>query len=281
MTLKVEKTASTGFCFGVRRAIEILEKIIRERGKVETLGDVVHNPQVMKRLAETGVSVAHNVEEISGDTIAVSAHGVGPRMEEEIRSRGIEIIDCTCPFVRRAQVAARTLSEAGHYVIVYGDAGHQEVRGILGWAGGKGTATLDTDISKLGDLPRKIGVLSQTTQIPTGFTEFVKSLIDRTLVKDAEIRIIDTICHDIRKRQQEALELAGKVDLMLVIGSHTSANTNHLSALCATATETYQVETADAILPAWFEGHTHVGLTSGTSASEETIEEVRTRLSSL
>ena len=282
MTLRVEKAAGIGFCFGVKRAIDTLEKITRERGQIETLGAVVHNRQVMKRLADIGVRVANSVDDIQGNTVAIGAHGVGPQLEEEIQARHIDMINFTCSFVHRAQVAARKLAKSGFFVIVYGDANHPEVRGILDWAGGQGVATLDVDfIATLEPLPRRVGVLSQTTQIPARFTEFVKKLIDSALVKDAELRIIDTICHDIRERQQAALDLANRVELMLVIGSHTSANTNHLAELCATATETYQVETAEEIQSSWLKGHHHIGVTSGTSTAEETINEVIARLEAM
>jgi 4-hydroxy-3-methylbut-2-enyl diphosphate reductase len=282
MNLRIEKAPRTGFCFGVKRAIDTLEKVARERGRIETLGAVVHNHQVMQRLADIGVQVADSVEEIKGNTVAVSAHGVGPQVEDEIRDRNIEIVNFTCSFVRRAQKAAQRLSKAGFFVIVYGDVLHPEVKGILGWAGGKGIATMDIEsLKKLEEMPRKIGVLSQTTQIPAYFTAFVKDLIDFTLKKDTEIRIIDTICHDIRERQQANLDLANRVDVMLVIGSNTSANTNHLRQLCSSVTITYQVETADDIQPSWFQGNELVGVTSGTSASEETINEVVSRLKEL
>ncbi len=282
MNLQIEKAPRTGFCFGVKRAIDSLEKVVREKGQIETLGAVVHNHQVMQRLADIGVKVADSVEKIQGKTVAISAHGVGPQVEDEIRKREIEIINYTCSFVKRAQSAARRLSRAGFFVIVHGDVNHPEVKGILGWADGNGIATMDIEsLNKLDKLPRRIGVLSQTTQIPAFFTAFVQDLVSRSLNKDSEIRIIDTICHDIRERQQATLELANRVDIMLVIGSNTSANTNHLATMCATATRTYQVETASDIQTSWFNGNELVGVTSGTSASEETIYEVVSRLTSL
>ncbi len=279
MALKVKKASGIGFCFGVKRAIDILEKVAGQRGKVETLGAVVHNRQVMNKLAEIGITVADNLDELKGDIIALGAHGVGPQVEEELRSRNLEIINCTCSFVHRAQVAAQQLVQSGFFVIVYGDADHPEVRGILDWAGGKGIATLDDNsITDLKPLPRRLGVLSQTTQIPANFTGFTKKIIDIGLAKDAEIRIIDTICHDIRERQQAALELANQVDIMIVIGSRTSANTKHLTELCATVKRTEFIETAEDIQSAWFQGNENVGVTSGASTSEETINEVLTRL---
>ncbi|MBA7642768.1 4-hydroxy-3-methylbut-2-enyl diphosphate reductase [subsurface metagenome] len=279
MSLRIEKATATGFCFGVKRAIDILEKVARERGRVEALGAIVHNHQVLQRLADIGVTVASSLDDIEGNTVAIGSHGVSPQLENEIRARYNVVIDTTCPFVHRAQIAARRLARSGFFVIIYGDVNHIEVKGILGWANGKGIATLDENrIVTIEHLPRRVGVLSQTTQIPARFTKFVKKVTDSALVKDGELRIIDTICHDIRERQQAALELAKRVDLMLVIGSHTSANTKHLADLCATATKTYLVETAEEIQLSWLHGHQHIGVTGGASTAEETINEVVEKL---
>jgi len=280
--VKIEKTGEIGFCFGVKRAIDMLERVVAERGGVETLGAVVHNQQVLQRLAGIGVRVAKSVDDIRGDTVAISSHGVTPEVGEQLKARHIGIVDTTCPFVNRLQNAARKLAESGFFIVIYGDAGHTEVRGVLGWAEGKGLATLDEeDIFKLDPLPRRLGVLSQTTQIPAHFVEFVKKLIDGAFVRDSEIRVIDTICHDIRKRQAQALELAGRVELMLVIGGHGSANTNRLAELCSAITETHLIETAADINPAWFKGKQTIGITSGASTALTTIDEVLAGLKSL
>jgi len=280
--VKIEKTKEIGFCYGVKRAIDILERIARERGGVETLGAVVHNQQVLQRLAEIGVRVVLGIDDIRGNTVAISSHGVSPQVEEKLKARHIDIINTTCPFVHRVQIAAQRLAKNGFFVIIYGDADHTEVNGVLSWAGGRGVATLDERfIAKLDPLPRRLGILSQTTQIPANFTEFVKRLIDLVFTRDSELRIIDTICHDIRRRQAEALELARRVDLMLVIGGRGSANTSRLAELCSTATETYLIETAGEIKPSWFRGKHHIGITSGASTPEPTIDEVLARLEGL
>jgi len=283
MALRIEKAAGIGLCFGVKRAIDILEKAAGKYGGVATLGAVVHNQQVLQRLAEIGVRVIRGLDDIQGDTVAIGTHGVSPQLEAEIRARHINnIINTTCPFVHRAQVAARKLAQAGFLVIIYGDANHPEVKGVLGWANGQGEATLDDSfIARFDPLPRRLGILSQTTQIPAHFTQFVKKLIDSALTKDSELRVIDTICHDIRQRQTAALDLAGRVDLMLVVGSHTSANTNCLAQLCAQVATTYLVETADEIQPSWLQGQHHIGITAGASTGEQTIDEVVTRLEAM
>ncbi len=277
-SMKIEKAEKTGFCFGVKRAINILEKVARERGGVETLGAIVHDQQVLQKLAEIGVTVVKDVKDIKGDTVVTSSHGVSPEVEEEIKGRQINIISTTCPFVRRAQVAAHRLAEAGFHVVVYGDADHPEVKGILGWAKGKGIATLGEAFLSASDSKPRLGILSQTTQIPAQFTEFVKKVIDSALTRDAEIRIIDTICHDIRERQAAALSLAKKVDLMLVVGGRFSANTSRLAELCSEATKTYSIETAIEIQPSWLQGLSHIGITAGASTAEETVNEVLKKL---
>lgn len=282
MDVRIKKASNIGFCMGVRRAIDIITEVADKQGGVETLGALVHNQQVFKKLAAHGVCIVDDVFDIKGKTVVISAHGVGPKVTEEIESRGLFAIDTTCPFVKRAQVAARRLAEAGFYTIVFGDVDHPEVKGILGWAEGKGMATLDArDLSKLEELPRKIGLLSQTTQIPAAFSRFVKNVIDIGLVKDAEIRIIDTLCHDIRRRQADTLRMARGSDVVLVIGGRNSANTQHLYELCSTVADTHQIETASEINPAWLMSRQKIGVTAGASTDDETIDDVMARLGKL
>jgi 4-hydroxy-3-methylbut-2-enyl diphosphate reductase len=275
----IEKAARTGFCFGVRQAINLLEKVARERGGVETLGAVVHNQQVLQKLSEIGVKVVNNIDDIKGDIVVTSSHGVSPDLEDKIRARHNEVISTTCHDVHRAQAAAAKLAESGFFVIVYGDADHPEVKGILGWAKGKGIATTDEKVvATLDPLPRRLGILSQTTQVPAHFREFVKKIIDLALTKNSEIHIIDTICHDLRERQAAALELAHRADLMLVVGGRSSANTNRIAELCSQVTETRLIETAADIKSAWLKGKKHIGVTSGASTAEDTVDEVMKRL---
>ena len=272
---RIEKAGKTGFCFGVKRAIEIVEKTARERGRIETLGAVVHNQQVLHGLEQLGVSMVKDYADIKGNAIITSSHGVSPELEASLLARNLEIVSTTCHNVSRAQTAAQKLAEAGFFVIVFGDANHPEVKGILGWAKGKGLATTDEkNIAAINPLPRKLGILSQTTEVPSHFAEFVKKIIDLALTKNSEIHITDTICHDLRERQVTALELAHRADLMLVVGGKSSANTNRIAELCAKVTETHLIETAADIKPEWLKGKKHIGVTSGASTAEETVEEV-------
>ncbi len=280
--MQIKRAEGIGFCLGVKRAVEIVERVAAERGDVETLGAIVHNQPVLRKLAEKGVSVVKNIADVKGKVLVTSSHGVSPEVAEEIKKRQIEPVDTTCPFVKRAQVTAERFAKDGFYTIVFGDAAHPEVKGILGRTGGKGIATTDIDSLMKGDsLPRRLGILSQTTQIPACFADFIRNLMISPLFKDAELRVMDTICHDIRQRQINAYQLATESDIVLVVGGHTSANSRHLVELCSTVTPTYLVEIADEIRPDWLEGNERIGVTSGASTDETTIDEVVSRLEEL
>jgi len=280
--MQIKRAEGIGFCLGVRRAVDIVERVAAERGNVETLGAIVHNQPVLRKLAKKGVSVVKDIADVKGKLVITSSHGVSPEVAEDIKKKEIEPIDTTCPFVKRAQITAERFAKDGFFTIVYGDAAHPEVKGILGRTNGKGIATTDVEsLLKTESLPRRLGILSQTTQIPDSFAEFIKKLLVSPLFKDAELRVADTICHDIRQRQINSLELAKECDLVLVVGGHTSANSRHLVELCSTVTPTYLVETADEIRPEWLEGKDYIGVTSGASTDESTIDEVVARLNEL
>lgn len=280
--MEIEKSSRIGFCFGVRRAVQTLKKTAEERGGVESLGEVVHNEVVMRKLAGSGVIVTERTSDLKGKAVVLGAHGVIPETYEEIHAKNIDIIDTTCPIVRRAQKAAEKLSKSGFYVVIFGDAAHAEVKGILGWAKNKGIATLDEKpLIALNEIPARIGILSQTTQIPARFMEFAKKIVDTAYRENAEIRIIDTLCPDLKVRQNEALKLAERVDVMLVVGGRNSANTLHLAELCSTAVTTYKIASADEINPTWLEGKTKIGITAGTSTADETVKDVENRLNLL
>lgn len=274
---EIEKATEMGFCFGVRRAIDMLEKAAHKYSMVETLGAAVHNEQVVERLSRCGVKVVENLDELHGTTVAIASHGVGPAVLDEISARRLQLIDTTCPFVRRAQNAARRLANAGFFVIIFGDADHQEVEGVLGWAGGNGIATLDGELD-IEKLPPHIGILSQTTQSPAGFANFIKVLTDSVIHKASELRIINTICDATRRRQASALELARRVELMVVVGGYNSANTQRLAELCSGYVETHLIETAEEIDPACLQNRMRIGVTAGTSTPDEVINEVLARL---
>ena len=234
--MRIEKAREMGFCFGVKRAIRLVERAAREYGHLETLGPLVHNQMVVDRMAGQGVRAVDSLAEVSGPRVAIASHGVGPQVVEEIRKRRLKVIDATCPWVSRAQKAARRLSQDGFFVILLGDAEHPEVKGVLGWAGDLGIAVQNEgELPDLKRLPRRLGVISQSTQSPTRFAEFAGRVIDLGLGRAIELRIVNTICDATTKRQAAALDLAQRVDGMIVVGGHSSANTRRLAMLCSGA----------------------------------------------
>jgi 4-hydroxy-3-methylbut-2-enyl diphosphate reductase len=275
--MEIEKASDLGFCFGVRRAIKLVEEAARKQGPLQTLGPIVHNRQVIEELKAKGIEVAPGLHAIDSETVAIASHGIAPQVVDMLESRGLKVIDATCPLVQRAQRAARRLAAAGFFVLVFGDSAHSEVRGILGWAGDNALAALEAP--KLERLPRRVGVLSQTTQSAANFARFLQQLINSGIASLSELRIINTICEATTKRQQAALELAGRVDLMIVIGGRDSANTRHLAESCAAAgVETHHVETAAELDPAWLVNRHRIGVTAGASTPDWIIDEVITKL---
>lgn len=275
--MKIEKAADMGFCFGVRRAIKLVEKAAQERGPLQTLGALVHNRQVVDKLAECGVSIATSLDEIRGDIVAIASHGVEPGVMKQIKARGLEVVDATCPFVRKAQVVAQRLGKEGFWVLVFGDASHPEVQAVLGWAGKNASAYLE--IPQFPTQPKRLGILCQTTQNQERFANFVARIIASDTAKFSELRIFNTICDATRKHQAAALELAQRADLMIVIGGKDSANTRRLAEICAdTGVATYHIETVTEFDPSWVQGRRHIGVTAGASTPDEAIDEVVLKL---
>jgi 4-hydroxy-3-methylbut-2-enyl diphosphate reductase len=273
-----------GFCWGVRRAVEMMEDATQKRGPMDSLGSVVHNPAVVGRLKEKGLDVVATLDEVAARPVAITAHGVGESVVRELESKGVPIVDTTCPIVTRSQQWAKRLAEEGFAVIVFGDPNHKEMRGVLGWAQGKAYAVprID-DIDHLpDDMPSRVAVLSQTTETEQHFAEFVRSLLERRMDRISELRVINTLCNATTSQQAAAEELAQTVDLMIVIGGRESANTRHLAEVSREhGCETYHVESSDEIEPAWLVGRDRIGVTAGASTPDDAIEAVVARLREL
>jgi len=262
-----------GFCWGVRRAINIMEEAVEERGPIASLGPIVHNPQVVKTLAEKGVQIT---DPSGADSlpVAITAHGVGPEVLEEMRANGSEIIDTTCPIVTRSQRWARKMAEGGFTVIVFGDPQHREVKGVLGWSGEKGFALNDGEPLP-DELPSRLAVIAQTTQSPERFAAFVWRLMRERMGEISELRVVNTMCGVTSSQQAAARELAREVDVMLVVGGKNSANTRHLLEACREeGAIAYHVESAQELKPDWFLGCRRVGVTAGASTPDSAVEAV-------
>jgi len=279
--MQIERAREMGFCFGVRRAIKLLEQAAQKHGTIESLGAVVHNKQVVNRLAELGVKVINNTEQIKGNVVAVPSHGLGLPMLEKLKLDVPAVVDATCPFVRRAQVSARKLAHAGFQIVIFGDAEHSEVKAILNSCEGHGIVAAEANIA-FSEPPKRLGVLSQTTQSTERFGWFVKELLDKVLSNVDELRIINTICDATKERQTAARELSSRSDIMLVVGDVNSSNTRRLAELCSgVGVETHLVESADQLDAVWFKNKKHVGVTAGASTPDDTIDLVIRKLQNL
>jgi 4-hydroxy-3-methylbut-2-enyl diphosphate reductase len=266
-----------GFCWGVRRAIDIMEKAAQDKGEIISVGPIVHNPQVVDDLRSKGIRLDITPEDDSLP-VAITAHGVGPQVLDRVKATGAEIIDGTCPIVTRSQRWARKMAENGFAVLVFGDPEHREVKGVLGWAGSKGIAIEDGEpLPK--ELPSRIAVISQTTQSPEKFAAFVSRIMTERVGEISEFRLINTLCNVTSGQQAAARELAAEVDLMLVVGGKSSANTRHLLEVCEEGgTRSYHVETSAELEAAWFRGVERVGVTAGASTPDFAVEAVVDRL---
>ena len=266
-----------GFCWGVRRAIDIMEKAADERGEIISVGPIVHNPQVVEDLESRGVRVGLRPRDDSRP-VAITAHGVGPEVLEEVRATGAEVIDGTCPIVTRSQRWARKMADSGFTVLVFGDPEHREVRGVLGWAGKNGLAVREGEPLPR-PFPSRVALISQTTQTPEKFSEFVSKVMNEHVAEITELRLVNTLCNVTSSQQAAARELAQEVDLMLVVGGKTSANTRHLLEVCQEEGATaYHIETAAELAPEWLRGCQRVGVTAGASTPDSAVEAVVERV---
>jgi len=262
-----------GFCFGVKRALKIaFEAARRGDGPVVTLGPIIHNPQVVAKLEEEGLSVVGDLSGLApGATLVVRSHGLGRAVLEEASRCGLRIVDATCPFVKEAQERAAQLEREGYAVVVVGEERHPEVLSITGSLERPATV-VDGPRGLEGAPPSgRVGVVCQTTQ-PLGH---LKAVVERLLDGTEELKVFNTICRATSERQRSALDLARDVDVMLVVGGKDSANTRRLWELCREAgRDAYHIETADELEPAWFEGKKEVGITGGASTPQWIIDEV-------
>lgn len=261
-----------GFCWGVRRAIDIMEHAADQYGEIISVGPIVHNPQVVAELEEKGVRLGQ--PEDASRPVAITAHGVGPQVLEEVHATGAEVIDGTCPIVTRSQRWARRMAEQGFSVLVFGDPDHREVRGVIAWAGDKAIPVRNGD--PLPDpFPNRVALISQTTQTPERFAQFVAQVMAGHVNDITEMRLINTLCRVTSNQQVAARELAQECDMMLVVGGRASANTRHLlEVVQAEGVRAYHIETADDIEPEWLRDVDRLGVTAGASTPDSAVEAV-------
>jgi 4-hydroxy-3-methylbut-2-enyl diphosphate reductase len=267
---------NAGFCFGVKRALDLAARAAEEGARpVHTLGALIHNPQEVARLEACGVRQVESLDEVSEGAVILSAHGADPTVEEEARARRLQVIDATCPFVRRAHSHIRKLAAAGYSVVILGDPGHREVEGLAARAEGKAAIVIDAAQAAAQPVRERYGLVVQTTQRPETLREVAGALAERC----DELRVFNTICEATIKRQESARALAEQVDVMIVVGGRNSANTARLREICESAgARTHHLETAGELEAAWLGGAARIGIAAGASTPDWIIAEVEARL---
>jgi 4-hydroxy-3-methylbut-2-enyl diphosphate reductase len=261
-----------GFCFGVKRALDLVREATQSGpGPIQTLGPLIHNPQVVARLAGEGVRPIADLGEARGGTVVIPSHGAGADVAERAQAAGLAVLDATCPLVAEAQTHARRLAEEGYRVVILGDPGHPEVVGLARHAG-PDAVVVESEAAAL-VLPRmaRVGLVCQTTQT----LDRLRAVASILLEKASELRVFNTICGATAQRQQSALDMAHTVEVVVVVGGRNSANTNRLTQICTDAgVETHHVETPEELDPRWFRGRRRVGVTAGASTPQWLIDGV-------
>ncbi len=304
--MKAEVAKAAGFCFGVKRSLDLAQKAVDGKKKVYLLKEPIHNPVAIKMLLDKGAKLVKEIDDVpDGSTVVIRAHGEVPCTYEKAVEKGLEIIDCTCPFVAMVQKKAKQLEEEEYQVVIVGEKDHAEVLGIKGNTK-KGIVIQDMEeaeelfrgreqymsnaelsgektesgiVEKLyASIVNKVGVVAQTTQTDQNFSEIVSVLAKRA----RETRAFNTICSATHVRQPAAVELAKKSGVMIVIGGKNSGNTKRLYELCGKhCAETHWIETAEELDKKWFEGKKKAGITAGASTPQQSIDEAKKWVESL
>jgi (E)-4-hydroxy-3-methyl-but-2-enyl pyrophosphate reductase len=269
-----------GFCFGVERAVDMVEEALGEGETVRSLGPLIHNEQEMARLGNQGVTTISDPVQIKrGETAVIRAHGVTPDVQRELEEKASKVVDATCPFVTRVQKLAARAAEQDRHVIIVGSPDHPEMIGVKGYA--PNHAFVIRDESEVAGLPRLRNplVVSQTTIKAKTFFDTAEAIKTKT---DDEVQIVNTICSATRDRQDAARALAGMVDAFYIIGGRHSSNSVKLLAVCKEQCEkSFLIETEDEINPGDIEGASRVGVTAGASTPEWLIQKIVKHLEDL
>jgi len=276
--MQVLLARENGFCFGVKKAVELTVAAAETGKRVHNLGQVVHNPTISRRLAERGVQVIKDVAQAEDGVVVIRAHGVPPAVRQEIEGRGLECIDATCSLVLRAQRFTKQLADEGYTVVILGTPDHPEVVGLKGYAGQTYRIVETKDEWERLPKMKKAGVVSQSTQPPWAFT----ALVAHVATIAQEMKVFNTVCPVTVKRQHAASELAGQVSTILVVGGKNSANTRELVNLAKMqGRRAYHIEGADEVRAEWLEGGDTIGLIGGCSTPMDTLLEVKRRVEML
>ena len=273
--MKVIIAKDAGYCFGVRDAVNLAHDTAEKFGDVYMLGDIVHNENVVNDLSKAGAKVVDSLAKIPKDKkILFRAHGTKPELWEKAQKAGRDIIDATCPLVHEIHDEVKKLSDEGRQIIVIGDHGHDEVVAIAAQVDKAIVVSNKSEAAKIRRF-RRIGVVSQSTQMIENVQEIVNVLMTRAY----DLKFINTICFPTKRNHEQIKELAANCDIMIIIGSYTSANSKRLTKLSKTInSNTYQVTCVDEIDEKWFLNCNKVGISAGASTPDYIISEVAKRI---
>lgn len=271
--MRVLVAAKCGFCPGVRNAIHTAEKILDQASPQEhvySLGPIIHNEDVVERLANAGLRTVASVDEIDSGTVLIRSHGVAPRELDRLGQKGLDIVDATCVLVKRVQQIAKQLEDEGYEVVIIGEENHPEVQGVMGCVSAVVVVAGEEDLHKL-PLDGRLGIVCQTTQSPEHLGR-VLGAIGRGSFR--ELKVINTLCKEAVKRQESAIALCKEVDIMFVLGGLHSANTGRLAELCKKHnSETFHLQNWDELDKNVLFGKNVAGVTAGASTPNWVIDE--------
>ncbi len=272
--VKITIAKSAGFCFGVKRAIDLAQDIASKNKDVYTFGPLIHNPQEVARLEKENIKVVEDYSKIDKGVLVLRTHGIPLDIYENLsKKENIKIVDAACPFVKKAQDIIKELSKDSEQIVIVGEKKHPEVVALVSYGKGKCLVVEDKNDVKNVKKTDIIYIVSQTTQSPKKFEEIVNEIS-----KISQVKVFNTICRATFDRQSAAAKLAKEVDVMIVIGGKNSGNTTRLYQICSNITKTYHIEDVDEIKPAWFDKVETVGITAGASTPDWIIENIKGRI---
>ena len=268
--MKVIVAQECGFCHGVRNAISIAEKILAQETQVYSLGPIIHNKDMVERLAKAGLKTVESVEKVQSGTVLIRSHGAAPKQIARIKEKGLNIVDATCVLVKRVQQIAGELERDGYKVVVIGDENHPEVQAVVGCGRDVVVIANESDLDKLPPNGR-LGIICQTTQSPEHFSKMLSAICQKGF---SELKVINTLCKEAIKRQESAVQLCGQVDIMFVLGGLESANTHKLAELCKKVNrQTFHLQNWNEFDKSMVSGKNVAGVTAGASTPEWIIAE--------
>ena len=276
--MKIELASSYGFCYGVKRAIDIAQT---HPGSA-TYGPLIHNKDEIKRLKDNfDIGLVNSLEEAEKvDSIVIRTHGIPKKELKKLKEEGKKIINATCPYVTTPQQIVERMSSEGYSIVIFGDKNHPEIKGVRSYAADEKDAFVVLDESDLDDLPlkSKVAIVAQTTRKPQDFLKIVNALV----LKAKEVRVFNTICNATFENQDAAADLAKRADIMIVIGGKHSSNTKQLHSICKNyCQDSYLIENEMELEPKWFDGKKLCGISAGASTPDWIVQNVVNKIKQL